>query len=242
MPRRKENQNQNQVPATVPVPEPLCRICHLLDLTTPKNPLLTPCKCTGSIKYIHYNCLLQWQRVTENEFYKTNCEICNAAWQVPRHWPFEIVLYLQNITPAWLFLRNPLLVFISSYFLYIHTVAYIWFWNQRYRIKAELPNIVSYLYHSNEYNYIYFFILAGVTSLYAIYYWSILRQIRNRYLYLRVFCLNNLFFFLVGLASLYICNYCILPFGYVYIWSLSAYHRSHLITVNAMNRGAFLFQ
>ena len=37
----------------------LCRICYLED-DTEKNPLIQPCQCSGSMKYIHLNCLKQW--------------------------------------------------------------------------------------------------------------------------------------------------------------------------------------
>ena len=48
--------------------ESICRIC--LDRGT--EPLVSPCKCSGSAKYAHESCLLQW-------FFKTRrrrCELC----------------------------------------------------------------------------------------------------------------------------------------------------------------------
>jgi len=35
-----------------------CRICFL-SKSNEADPLVTPCKCTGSMSYIHYNCLKQ---------------------------------------------------------------------------------------------------------------------------------------------------------------------------------------
>lgn len=40
---------------------------HFLD-----RPLFFPCICTGSIKYIHQECLTQWMRYSRKEF----CELC----------------------------------------------------------------------------------------------------------------------------------------------------------------------
>ena len=39
--------------------KPLCRICYGEDSTI-ENPLICPCVCKGSMKYIHYECLKNW--------------------------------------------------------------------------------------------------------------------------------------------------------------------------------------
>jgi E3 ubiquitin-protein ligase MARCH6 len=44
-----------------------CRICHESD-----DPLFYPCKCSGSIKYVHAECLKQWLRINK----KKKCEVC----------------------------------------------------------------------------------------------------------------------------------------------------------------------
>ena len=38
----------------------ICRICYMEEDSDSKNPLVQPCKCSGSMKYIHLNCLKQW--------------------------------------------------------------------------------------------------------------------------------------------------------------------------------------
>ena len=38
-----------------------CRICYD-GISTIKNPLINPCKCKGTMKYIHYNCLINWMK------------------------------------------------------------------------------------------------------------------------------------------------------------------------------------
>ena len=38
----------------------ICRICYIEEIDKTKNPLIKPCKCSGSMKYIHYECLLHW--------------------------------------------------------------------------------------------------------------------------------------------------------------------------------------
>jgi len=38
----------------------VCRICYIEEEDEQKNPLVQPCICDGSLKYIHLNCLKQW--------------------------------------------------------------------------------------------------------------------------------------------------------------------------------------
>ena len=39
----------------------ICRICYGEE-SNDENPLISPCKCNGSMKYIHYKCLKKWQK------------------------------------------------------------------------------------------------------------------------------------------------------------------------------------
>lgn len=48
----------------------ICRICHCE--SDPQNPLLTPCYCAGSLKYVHQACLQQWLTASETN----SCELC----------------------------------------------------------------------------------------------------------------------------------------------------------------------
>ena len=67
----------------------ICRICYLEEESI-ENPLVQPCKCSGSLKYIHLKCLKHWimtrscQKVEEGDFCsvflfkEVECEICKA--------------------------------------------------------------------------------------------------------------------------------------------------------------------
>lgn len=48
----------------------ICRICHCE--SDPLNPLLTPCYCSGSLKFVHQACLQQWLTASETNA----CELC----------------------------------------------------------------------------------------------------------------------------------------------------------------------
>lgn len=48
----------------------VCRICR--NPGDVDNPLRYPCACSGSIKYVHQECLLQWL----NHSNSRQCEVC----------------------------------------------------------------------------------------------------------------------------------------------------------------------
>lgn len=48
----------------------ICRICHCE--ADNGNPLLAPCYCSGSLKYVHQGCLQQWLTASETR----SCELC----------------------------------------------------------------------------------------------------------------------------------------------------------------------
>ena len=69
----------------------ICRICYLEEENKRLNPLIKPCKCSGSMKYIHYECLLHWLRtkliinkrsIVDNGYFDVyrldliECELC----------------------------------------------------------------------------------------------------------------------------------------------------------------------
>lgn len=48
----------------------ICRVCRSEGVAD--RPLFHPCICTGSIKWIHQECLVQWMRYSRKEY----CELC----------------------------------------------------------------------------------------------------------------------------------------------------------------------
>jgi len=72
-----------------------CRICR--GEATATQPLLHPCKCRGSIKYIHQDCLLEWLKHSNKSTEK--CDICNEPYKfrtiydpsMPRRIPIALI-------------------------------------------------------------------------------------------------------------------------------------------------------
>ena len=69
----------------------ICRIC-LCSSASDENPLLSLCKCTGSLKYCHYECLNEWlaSRIKEKTSScfiflaskNLTCEICKEKFPI----------------------------------------------------------------------------------------------------------------------------------------------------------------
>nr|XP_014353217.1 PREDICTED: E3 ubiquitin-protein ligase MARCH7 [Latimeria chalumnae] len=57
----------------------LCRICQM-GATSPTDPLIEPCRCTGSLQYVHQECMKKWLQSKINSGSSleavTTCELC----------------------------------------------------------------------------------------------------------------------------------------------------------------------
>ena len=79
---------------------PTCRICYMTNSDI-DNPLISPCKCTGSMKYIHFLCLKKCievniiKKIEPNfKFYNWknfSCEICK--FEYPKYIKYKDNLY-----------------------------------------------------------------------------------------------------------------------------------------------------
>mgnify|MGYP002475727197 FL=1 len=101
-------------------PEQACKFCFC-DENTENNPLISPCQCSGSMKFIHLFCLQEWlnsKKLTRNNensichYWKSvDCEICKRPFPVNVYYkgePFDLFsvgtkhqpyLILEAVTP-----------------------------------------------------------------------------------------------------------------------------------------------
>ena len=79
----KQNQKSLDEPDT-------CRICR--GEGSQEEPLFYPCKCSGSIKFVHQNCLMEWLSHSQ----KKHCELCKTMFHFTKlyhpHMPTSVPL------------------------------------------------------------------------------------------------------------------------------------------------------
>uniref|UniRef100_A0A7E4WAD5 RING-CH-type domain-containing protein n=1 Tax=Panagrellus redivivus TaxID=6233 RepID=A0A7E4WAD5_PANRE len=95
-PRKKQNlQRHCSLPSIASSSsDTQCRICHS-GVNTSDNPLIAPCRCNGSLKFVHTSCLVRWLEISSDKFWPTKqCELCayrfkrHSLWKLRKlHWP-----------------------------------------------------------------------------------------------------------------------------------------------------------
>ncbi|KAK2665045.1 hypothetical protein Ddye_003619 [Dipteronia dyeriana] len=110
--------------------EDVCRICR--NPGDADNPLRYPCACSGSIKFVHQDCLLQWL----NHSNARQCEVCKHAFSfspvyaenAPARLPFQefiVGMAMKACHVLQFFLR---LSFVLSVWLLIIPFITFWIW------------------------------------------------------------------------------------------------------------------
>ncbi len=116
-----------------------CRICR--GEATPKEPLFYPCKCSGSIKYVHQDCLMEWLSHSQ----KKHCELCKTPFRftklysssMPRKLP--TLVFLSHLVKY--FVRNMLLwlrvMLVFSVWMVVLPILTRWEWSFFFWISEE---------------------------------------------------------------------------------------------------------
>lgn len=69
--------------------QPLCRVCFCGTDPALKagGHLISPCSCTGSVRFIHLHCLRTWQATqrSQGRIHRSQCcELCGCKYSVPK--------------------------------------------------------------------------------------------------------------------------------------------------------------
>lgn len=68
-----------------------CWICYE-DANTKENPLITPCMCTGSLSFVHHDCLSKWIMSSG----KKNCQQCKYEFKKNVYYLHPLYRYIDN--------------------------------------------------------------------------------------------------------------------------------------------------
>lgn len=95
-----------------------CRICR--GEGSKEEPLFYPCKCSGSIKFVHQNCLMEWLSHSQ----KKHCELCKTPFRFTKlYHP-----HMPNSVPLPVFLRQAAVHTWKTFLTWsrFHLVLFVW--------------------------------------------------------------------------------------------------------------------
>ncbi|TID23463.1 ERAD-associated E3 ubiquitin-protein ligase doa10 [Venturia nashicola] len=105
-----------------------CRICR--GEGSPEEPLFYPCKCSGSIKFVHQECLMEWLSHSQKKY----CELCKTSFRFTKlyspHMPKKL--------PTRVFIQKAIMHVVSHVFVWLRglLVGSVWLlglpWLMRY--------------------------------------------------------------------------------------------------------------
>ena len=95
-----------------------CRICRGEGST--EEPLFYPCKCSGSIKFVHQSCLMEWLSHSQ----KKHCELCKTPFRFTKLYHPQ----MPNTVPLPIFLRQVALNTFNGVLTWARwlLVAFVW--------------------------------------------------------------------------------------------------------------------
>lgn len=99
--------------------EKACRFC-LHSNEDIIDPLICPCKCNGTVKYVHRECMKKWRHYAPDPKHKTHCQLCKCAYVLPRKWPLETAFIDKNRGFMFILDKPYILILITHY---IHMYA-----------------------------------------------------------------------------------------------------------------------
>ena len=69
-----------------------CRFCFS-ETHAKKDPMLTPCACSGSVKYVHRSCLQNWRDANRSNPSFNTCPVCRVDYTVidAYKFPFSLI-------------------------------------------------------------------------------------------------------------------------------------------------------
>ena len=95
-----------------------CRICR--GEGSKDEPLFYPCKCSGSIKFVHQDCLMEWLSHSQ----KKHCELCKTSFRFTKLYHPQ----MPSTVPLPIFLRQAAIHTFKSFLTWsrFHLVVLVW--------------------------------------------------------------------------------------------------------------------
>ncbi|AEO68635.1 uncharacterized protein THITE_2028472, partial [Thermothielavioides terrestris NRRL 8126] len=105
-----------------------CRICR--GEGSPDEPLFFPCRCSGSIKYVHQDCLMEWLSHSQ----KKHCELCKTPFRFTKLYDPD----MPKTLPAHVFVRHTARYLLRNLVVWLRAalVASVWLGWLPYLMRA----------------------------------------------------------------------------------------------------------
>ena len=210
----------------------VCRFCLGSD-TTQDNPFLAPCKCSGSVKYVHRYCIREWLAITTNPDFRIRCQLCKNLYSFPNRYPLETIPYITNDS-LWMFLMTPIAPSFGVLYTY-HLLLAIFY---DHSLLTLNPHSLLYIFlHKYGYDVCVF----ATVIAYLSYYHRFGRMVQNQRIYMQYtfFERHTFIFFSCFLGSLmYSLKFPLSKelFGMLLVAIMPQYYHIHIRTLEKINR------
>ncbi|KAL7943337.1 hypothetical protein V8C42DRAFT_328794 [Trichoderma barbatum] len=151
---REATRHDDGLSAATDTAPSICRICR--GEGTSAEPLFFPCKCSGSIKYVHQDCLMEWLSHSQKKY----CELCKTPFRftklyapdMPQSLPVHVFVehmakYLFRNFLVWLRAAVAISVWVFWLPYFMRAVWSFMFW-----VSDEGPGAGSIMSRINETN------------------------------------------------------------------------------------------
>lgn len=199
----------------------VCRFC-LHNYEDKNDPFTTPCKCTGSVKYVHRSCIQRWRYSAPLPEHRVKCQLCHAPYVFPRKWPAETSL-LPDSQIRFALSHSFVISLLTHYFHMLYT---------QYS-KGDTPYNTYLLSAESRYSYMY--IVGFLTLIYAVAFGSGPIYVRNKMLYLYYMWRLHTRYIGSLFVSVCIMPFVIFPANMLYIACLARFatiHNDIVIRIN----------
>ncbi|KAI8375652.1 hypothetical protein EDC96DRAFT_496042 [Choanephora cucurbitarum] len=127
--------------------EEICRVCR--SEATPEQPLFHPCKCAGSIRYVHQDCLTEWLAHSRKKY----CELCEHPFNftpvyredMPDKIPARLFIQQLRKKLAFAIITILRMLLVSCIWLVVLPYFTIWTWRLYFSLGASLSRHLSRL-------------------------------------------------------------------------------------------------
>ena len=94
-----------------------CRFCFQKDL----KPMLSPCRCNGTIKYVHKSCLTKWRNANLNQLSFYRCLVCETDYIIKQENFILQQIFIKEST-GFILLLTLVIFFLNISFIFLLSI------------------------------------------------------------------------------------------------------------------------